>query len=53
MEFVCRSPSDYYKASNSPYLTARPSIKEEFGYIWTRLGPVIFSKGDNENDLNI
>ena len=35
-EFVCRAPSEYYKAKSAPYPT-RP-VKPELGFIWTSLG---------------
>ena len=55
-EFVCRAPSEYYKARSAPYPT-RP-VKPELGFIWTSLGgeirPVpsreeIFGSGDCEH----
>lgn len=52
MEFVCRSPSDYYKAGNSPYLTARYSMNPDHGFIWTTVGPIVFNKNDNEDEIN-
>jgi len=35
-EFVCRAPSEYYKAKCAPYPTQ--PIKPELGFIWTSLG---------------
>lgn len=53
MEFVCRSPSDYYKVNNSPYLTSRYEFKTDHGFIWTSIGPIIFDREhDNEDELN-
>ena len=53
MEFVCRSPSDYYKAGNSPYLTARYSVNTDQGFIWTTVGPIVFNKKEEiEDEIN-
>lgn len=35
-EFVCRAPSEYYKAKSAPYPTQ--PVKTELGFIWTSLG---------------
>ncbi len=35
-EFVCHTPSEYFKARHAPYPT-RP-IEPELGYVWTSLG---------------
>lgn len=37
MEFVMHAPSDYYKASNSPYPLIAPELEEYAGFIWTTL----------------
>ncbi|KAJ8708198.1 hypothetical protein PYW07_010323 [Mythimna separata] len=39
MEFVMHAPSDYYKASNSPYPLTDNEINNYSGYIWTSLEP--------------
>lgn len=42
MAFVCHAPSDYYRASRSPYPVA--SVAPDSGFIWTRFGPQIIRK---------
>ncbi|XP_026316189.1 GATA zinc finger domain-containing protein 1 [Hyposmocoma kahamanoa] len=37
MEFVMHAPSDYYKASNSPYPLIDNELNNYTGYIWTSL----------------
>ncbi|XP_028163932.1 GATA zinc finger domain-containing protein 1 [Ostrinia nubilalis] len=37
MEFVMHAPSDYYKASNSPYPLIDSEVNHYTGYIWTSL----------------
>ncbi|CAH2242210.1 GATA zinc finger domain-containing protein 1 [Pararge aegeria] len=39
MEFVMHAPSDYYKASNSPYPLTDNEVNNYNGYIWTSLEP--------------
>ncbi|XP_063545562.1 GATA zinc finger domain-containing protein 1 [Cydia strobilella] len=39
MEFVMHAPSDYYKASNSPYPLTDNEVNNYSGYIWTSLEP--------------
>ncbi|KAK9701086.1 hypothetical protein QE152_g30812 [Popillia japonica] len=38
MEFVMHAPSDYYKASNTPYPNVHPAA--EPGFIWSSLKPI-------------
>ncbi|KAJ2944964.1 hypothetical protein O0L34_g1860 [Tuta absoluta] len=37
MEFVMHAPSDYYKASNSPYPLVETELNNYNGFIWTSL----------------
>ncbi|XP_072946467.1 GATA zinc finger domain-containing protein 1 [Epargyreus clarus] len=37
MDFVMHAPSDYYKASNSPYPLTEDELNNYTGYIWTTL----------------
>ncbi|XP_041971894.1 GATA zinc finger domain-containing protein 1 [Aricia agestis] len=39
MEFVLHAPSDYYKASNSPYPLTESELNNYSGFIWTTLEP--------------
>ncbi|XP_026499755.2 GATA zinc finger domain-containing protein 1 [Vanessa tameamea] len=39
MEFVMHAPSDYYKASNSPYPLTDNELNNYSGFIWTTLEP--------------
>ncbi|CAH2058308.1 unnamed protein product, partial [Iphiclides podalirius] len=39
MEFVMHAPSDYYKASNTPYPPTDAEINNCNGFIWTSLEP--------------
>ncbi|XP_026748553.1 GATA zinc finger domain-containing protein 1 [Galleria mellonella] len=39
MEFVMHAPSDYYKASNSPYPLIDNEVNNYSGFIWTSLEP--------------
>ncbi|KAM3958743.1 GATA zinc finger domain-containing protein 1 [Aphomia sociella] len=39
MEFVMHAPSDYYKASNSPYPLTDNEVNNYTGFIWTSLDP--------------
>ncbi|CAB3226381.1 unnamed protein product [Arctia plantaginis] len=39
MEFVMHAPSDYYKASNSPYPLTDNEVYDYSGYVWTSLEP--------------
>lgn len=39
MEFVMHAPSDYYKASNSPYPLTDSELNNYNGFIWTSLEP--------------
>ncbi|CAD0205965.1 unnamed protein product [Chrysodeixis includens] len=39
MEFVMHAPSDYYKASNSPYPLTDNEVNNYTGFIWTTLEP--------------
>ncbi|CAF4768901.1 unnamed protein product [Pieris macdunnoughi] len=39
MEFVMHAPSDYYKASNSPYPLTENELNNYSGFIWTTLDP--------------
>ncbi|XP_050669412.1 GATA zinc finger domain-containing protein 1 [Leptidea sinapis] len=41
MEFVMHAPSDYYKASNSPYPLTDNEVNHYTGYVWTSMDPVI------------
>ncbi|XP_053620392.1 GATA zinc finger domain-containing protein 1 [Plodia interpunctella] len=40
MEFVMHAPSDYYKASNSPYPLVDTEVNNYSGFIWTTLDDV-------------
>ncbi|XP_068624184.1 GATA zinc finger domain-containing protein 1 [Battus philenor] len=39
MEFVMHAPSDYYKASNTPYPLTDSELNDYNGFIWTSLEP--------------
>ncbi|PZC71669.1 GATA zinc finger domain-containing protein 1 [Helicoverpa armigera] len=39
MEFVMHAPSDYYKASNTPYPLTDNEVNNYTGFIWTSLEP--------------
>ncbi|CAH0714853.1 unnamed protein product, partial [Brenthis ino] len=39
MEFVMHAPSDYYKASNTPYPLTDSEVNNYNGFIWTTLEP--------------
>ncbi|XP_038218009.1 GATA zinc finger domain-containing protein 1 [Zerene cesonia] len=39
MEFVMHAPSDYYKASNTPYALTDNELNNCTGFIWTSLEP--------------
>ncbi|CAG4994935.1 unnamed protein product [Parnassius apollo] len=39
MEFVMHAPSDYYKASNTPYPLTDTELNDYNGFIWTTLEP--------------
>lgn len=39
MEFVMHAPSDYYKASNSPYPLTDSEVNNYNGFIWTSMEP--------------
>jgi hypothetical protein len=45
MEFVCHSPSDYFRAARSPYPV--DSVSAESGFIWTRIGPQLVRKSSS------
>ncbi|XP_034826047.1 GATA zinc finger domain-containing protein 1 [Maniola hyperantus] len=41
MEFVMHAPSDYYKASNSPYPLTDNEVNNYNGFVWTSLEPQV------------
>lgn len=40
MEFVMHAPSDYYKATKTPFPPTEPALHDYSGFIWSSLEPI-------------